>query len=83
MSTNYTTPQDHTTPDQPKQLHPQGRSRLQATAEIIGVSSMTLRRWWAADKFPKPIHINGIPMFRNSDLLAWLEESAQSNEAEA
>lgn len=61
------------TNDQPAPLNPQGYSRIQPTADITGVHHQTLRRWWKADKFPKPININGIPMFRNSELLAWLE----------
>lgn len=78
-----TTPHENPTLEQPKPLHPQGNTRIRPTADLLGVHHQTLRRWWKIGKFPKPIHINGIPMFRNSDLLAWLEESAQSNEAEA
>lgn len=59
--------------EQPAPLNPQGYSRIKPTADLIGLHHQTLRRWWKADKFPKPININGIPMFRNSDLLAWLE----------
>lgn len=62
-----------TVTEQPVPLNPQGYSRIQPTADITGVHHQTLRRWWKADKFPKPININGIPMFRNSELLAWLE----------
>jgi predicted DNA-binding transcriptional regulator AlpA len=54
------------TTEQPTPLNPQGYSRIQPTAELIGLHHQTLRRWWKADKFPKPININGIPMFRNS-----------------
>tara|TARA_R110002124_G_scaffold286202_1_gene466339 strand:- start:153 stop:407 length:255 start_codon:yes stop_codon:yes gene_type:complete len=62
-----------TTTEQPTPLNPQGYSRIQPTAELIGLHHQTLRRWWKADKFPKPINVNGIPMFRNADLLLWLE----------
>lgn len=61
------------TTEQPTPLNPQGYSRIKPTADIAGVHHQTLRRWWKSDKFPKPINVNGIPMFRNSDLLAWLE----------
>ena len=70
-----------TTTEQPTPLNPQGYSRIKPTAELIGLHHQTLRRWWKADKFPKPIDINGIPMFRNSELLAWLE-SHTSNTSE-
>lgn len=59
--------------EQPTPLNPQGYSRIKPTAELIGLHHQTLRRWWKADKFPKPINVNGIPMFRNADLLLWLE----------
>ena len=62
-----------TTTEQPTPLNPQGYSRIKPTAELIGLHHQTLRRWWKADKFPKPINVNGIPMFRNADLLLWLE----------
>lgn len=60
-------------------LHPQGQSRIQPTADLIGVHHQTLRRWWKAGKFPKPININGILLFKNADVLAWLENVHQSS----
>ena len=59
-------------PQNSSQLHPQGQTRIKAAAALIGVHHQTLRRWWKADKFPKPTDINGILLFRNADLLAWL-----------
>ena len=67
------------TTEQPAPLNPQGYSRIQPTADIAGVHHQTLRRWWKADKFPKPINVNGIPMFRNGDILVWLESHATDN----
>ena len=60
-------------------LHPQGQSRIQPTADLIGVHHQTLRRWWKAGKFPKPININGILLFKNADVLAWLENVHRSS----
>lgn len=60
-------------------LHPQGQSRIKPTADLIGVHHQTLRRWWKAGKFPKPININGILLFKNADVLAWLENAQQSS----
>ncbi len=72
--TNTTINNSHQNKDeQPTPLNPQGYSRIKPTAELIGLHHQTLRRWWKADKFPKPINVNGIPMFKNADLLLWLE----------
>ncbi|BBI66132.1 MULTISPECIES: helix-turn-helix domain-containing protein [unclassified Psychrobacter] len=60
-------------PQSSTQLHPQGQTRIKTAASLVGVHHQTLRRWWKADKFPRPIDINGILLFRNADLLAWLE----------
>ena len=62
------------------ELHPQGQTRIKAAAAIVGVHHQTLRRWWTADKFPKPTNIHGILLFRNADLLAWLESHHSKNE---
>ena len=70
--------QPTTTNEQPAPLNPQGNSRIKPTAAIVGVHHQTLRRWWKSDKFPKPINVNGIPMFRNSDVLRFLESQQAS-----
>ena len=78
---NPTIKNSHQTKDeQPAPLNPQGYSRIQPTAELIGLHHQTLRRWWKADKFPKPIDINGIPMFRNSDILRFIENQQSASE---
>ncbi|WP_333954157.1 helix-turn-helix transcriptional regulator [Psychrobacter sp. S4(2024)] len=59
--------------EQPTPLNPQGYSRIKPTAELIGLHHQTLRRWWKVGKFPKPVDVNGIPMFKNADLLAFLD----------
>ena len=69
-----------TTTEQPTPLNPQGYSRIKPTADLIGLHHQTLRRWWKADKFPKPIDINGIPMFRNSDILRFIENQQPVSE---
>lgn len=68
------------TTEQPTPLNPQGYSRIKPTADLIGLHHQTLRRWWKADKFPKPIDINGIPMFRNSDILRFIENQQPVSE---
>ncbi|MGP5062985.1 helix-turn-helix transcriptional regulator [Psychrobacter celer] len=79
--TNPTINNSHQTKDeQPTPLNPQGYSRIKPTAELIGLHHQTLRRWWKADKFPKPINVNGIPMFRNSDILRFIENQQPVSE---
>lgn len=70
------------TTEQPTPLNPQGYSRIKPTADLIGLHHQTLRRFWKAGKMPKPVDVNGIPMFRNSELLVWLEShtSTTTNE---
>lgn len=69
-----------TTNEQPTPLNPQGYSRIKPTAELIGLHHQTLRRWWKVGKFPKPVNVNGVPMFRNADLLAFLERQHSASE---
>ena len=69
--------------EQPTPLNPQGYSRIKPTAELIGLHHQTLRRWWKAGKFPKPVDINGVPMFRNSDILRFLESHTSNSVEEA
>ena len=61
-------------------LHPHGQTRIKAAAAIVGVHPLTLRRWWQAGKFMKPTNINGILLFKNSDLIAWLEQQHSDSE---
>lgn len=70
-----------TAPAKPFPLHPQGFSRIRQTAEIMGIHPQTLRRWWKADKFPEPLDIHGVKLFRNADVLAWLDEQTAVDDA--
>lgn len=65
----------------PYELHPLGQSRIKPTADLVGVHHQTLRRWWKAGKFPKPFDIHGILLFKNADILAWLKEAQNEEEA--
>ena len=56
------------------ELHPNGNTRIKDAADIIGVHHQTLRRWWKSGRFMKPTNINGILLFKNSDLIAWVEQ---------
>ena len=66
-------------PQNPAELHPQGQTRIKAAAALLGVHHQTLRRWWKAGKIAKPTNIHGILLFKNSDLLAFIEQGHASN----
>ena len=57
------------------ELHPLGQTRVLAAAELVGVSRQTLRRWYRAGKFPKPLQINGMLLFKNADLIEWFNNN--------
>ena len=67
-------------PQNPSQLHPQGQTRIKAAAALIVVHHQTLRRWLKSDKFPKPININGILLFRNADILLFLDSQQSTSD---
>lgn len=67
-------------PQNPSQLHPQGQTRIKAAAALIGVHHQTLRRWWKSDKFPRPMNINGILLFRNADILSFLDSQQSTSD---
>ena len=62
-------------------IHPDGQMRSKQAAALIGVHPLTLRRWWQAEKFIKPSNVNGILLFKNSDILAFID-SQHSNKDE-
>lgn len=62
------------------ELHPLGQTRVLTACELVGVSRQTLRRWYRSDKFPKPLEINGMLLFKNSDLIEWFDKNASSSE---
>ena len=74
------TPATHSTPTPPA-IHPDGQMRIKQAAAILGIHHQTLRRWWKAGKFIKPSNVNGILLFKNSDILAFID-SQHSNKDE-
>ena len=67
---------DHPTPA----IHPDGQMRIKQAAALIGVHPLTLRRWWQAEKFIKPSNVNGILLFKNSDILAFIDSQHANND---
>ncbi len=70
-------------PKTPTELHPQGQTRIKAAAALLGVHHQTLRRWWKAGKIAKPTNVHGILLFKNSDLLAFIESQHASDQSQA
>lgn len=64
-------------------LHPQGYSRHRPTADLLGIHFHTLHRWVKRGDFVQPKRINGILLYSNSDILAWLDEQHASNDSVA
>lgn len=58
----------------PDKLPSDGFTRLPHLAQRLGVHSQTIRRWWKNGKFPKPKHINGVLLFANSEVKAWIAQ---------
>ena len=47
--------------------------------KIIGRNRLTLRRWWLAGKFPKPVKLHGNTLAWSSDIIdGWIEKSLRS-----
>jgi predicted DNA-binding transcriptional regulator AlpA len=46
--------------------------RLRDVARRIGLSSDSIMRMSLKDEFPKPVYLDGIPFFRESDVNDWL-----------
>ena len=61
-------------------IHPDGQMRIKQAAALIGVHPLTLRRWWQAEKFIKPSNVNGILLFKNSDILAFIDSQHENSE---
>lgn len=56
-----------------------GLIRVEPLAKRLGIHAQTLRRWWKAGKFPKPQNINGILLFANAEVKAWLDKHAKTH----
>ena len=65
------------------ELHPQAFSRVQSVADLFEVTPRTIKSWYKAGKFIEPVNINGILLFKNSDLIAWIgKQQSVTNEAQ-
>lgn len=53
-------------------LPTEGFIRVMPLSQRLGIHHQTLRRWWKSDKFPKPQTRNGILLFSNAEVKAWM-----------
>lgn len=47
--------------------------------QMLGVSAITIRRWWKSGKFPKPIK-HSVLMWPTDAVQAWLDNSIRNSE---
>ena len=53
-------------------LPTEGFIRVVPLSKRLGIHHQTLRRWWKNDSFPKPQKRNGILLFNNAEVKAWI-----------
>lgn len=49
--------------------------RTQIMPALVPISTATFWRWVKNGSFPAPVKVNGITMWRSSDVHAWIERS--------
>ena len=65
--TTKTTTTTTTTP-----LMPGGYSRVDQVADLLAIHRTTLYRWSKRGKFPQPVKVNGVTLYKNDDLRTFL-----------
>ncbi len=53
-------------------LPTEGFIRVMPLSKRLGIHHQTLRRWWKKNSFPKPQKRNGILLFNNAEVKAWI-----------
>jgi predicted DNA-binding transcriptional regulator AlpA len=53
--------------------------RLRDVARRIGLSSDSVMRLYLNGEFPKPVYLDGVPFFRESEVNEWLANVAKQN----
>jgi predicted DNA-binding transcriptional regulator AlpA len=62
----------------PKEL-PQQILFIRDLEKLLGRNRLTLRRWWSAGKFPKPIKLHGTTLAWSNETIAhWLENNMKT-----
>lgn len=60
-------------------LASEGYTRIMPMAEYLGVHHQSIRRWIKQGKMPAPKLVNGLQLFNNAEINAWLESHATDN----
>ena len=68
-----------TTTDKAK-LASNGYTRIMPMADYLGVHHQSIRRWIKQGKMPAPKLVNGLQLFDNAEIKAWLENQQSANE---
>lgn len=61
-------------------LASEGYTRIMPMAEYLGVHHQSIRRWIKQGKMPAPKVVNGLQLFNNAEINAWLESQTASYE---
>ena len=72
VNTATTSDNPNTQPATLDTLPTDGFIRVMPLAQRLGIHHQTLRRWWKNDSFPKPQKRNGILLFNNAEVKAWI-----------
>lgn len=70
----------HKSAEPTTELPKQGFIRIKPCASFLNIHHQTLRRWWKNDLFPKPHKINGMVLFKNSEVLEWIDNQISVTE---
>ena len=46
-------------------------------AELLGVSPMSIRRWWYSGRLPAPVKIASTLRWRSEDIETWIAQGCQ------
>lgn len=57
-----------------------GYTRIMLMADYLGVHHQSIRRWIKQGKIPAPKVVNGLQIFDNAEIKAWLESHTASYE---
>ena len=55
--------------------NPSEYMRVAELAAILKIHKNTLYKWVRDNQFPKPIKVNGVTLFKSSDVMEYLDEA--------
>lgn len=66
-------------PTNEAKLASNGYTRIMPMADYLGVHHQSVRRWIKQGKMPAPKVVNGLQLFDNAEINAWLESHTTEN----